>query len=68
MKLRRVDQRDLASATFEVHHRLLGAGIPILENLANLAEIPGHRCDFVALAPPIRGASGSPVRALALVS
>ena len=36
----RVDQRDLGSATFELHRRLLGAGIQIIENLANLAARP----------------------------
>lgn len=63
----KVDQRDLRSATFEAHHRLLGAGILIIENLARLGEIPVPRVDFVALAIPIRGASGSPIRAIALV-
>lgn len=63
----RVDQRDLAAATFEVHRRLLGAGIPIIENLANLDAIPSLRVDFLALALPIAGASASPVRALALL-
>lgn len=63
----KVDQRDLGSATFETHKRLLGAGIPIIENLANLDRIPAARVDFLALALPIRGASGSPIRALALL-
>lgn len=63
----KVDQRDLASSTFETHRRMLGAGIPIIENLARLAEIPVSRVDFLALALPIKGASGSPIRALALL-
>jgi arylformamidase len=63
----RVDQRDLAAATFETHKRLLGAGIPIIENLANLDRIPTVRVDFLALGLPIRGASASPIRALALL-
>lgn len=63
----KVDQRDLASATFDAHRRLLGAGILIIENLARLAEIPVPRVDFLALALPVRGASGSPIRALAML-
>lgn len=63
----RVDQRDLAAATFEAHHRLLGAGIPIIENLANLDRITVRRVELLALALPIQGAFGSPVRALALL-
>jgi kynurenine formamidase len=63
----KVDQHDLASATFDAHRRLLGAGILIIENLARLAEIPVSRVDFLALALPIRGASGSPIRALAML-
>ncbi len=63
----RVDQTDLASASFETHRRLLGAGIPIIENLANLDRIPRTRVDFLALALPLRGLSASPIRALALL-
>jgi kynurenine formamidase len=63
----KVDQHDLASATFDAHRRLLGAGILIIENLARLSEIPVHRVDFLALALPVRGASGSPIRALAIL-
>lgn len=63
----RVDQRDLGAASFEGHHRLLGAGIPIIENLANLDAIPVARVEFLALGLPIVGASGSPIRALALL-
>jgi arylformamidase len=62
-----VDQRDLGAATFEAHHRLLAAGIPIIENLANLDQVPASRFRFLALGLPIRGASGSPIRALALL-
>jgi len=63
----KVDQRDLSTSTFMGHHRLLGAGIPIIENLANLAAIPVPRVDFLALGLPFVGASGSPIRALALL-
>lgn len=63
----RVDQSDLAAASFDTHHRLLGAGIPIIENLANLDRIPVIRFELVALALPLRGLSASPIRALAIV-
>lgn len=53
--------------TNESHYRLLPAGIPIVENLAALEDIPGCRCTFLALPLPYVGASGSPVRAVALV-
>lgn len=63
----KVDQRDLASATFETHKRLLASGIPIIENLTNLDRIPVPRFELLALALPIQGASGSPIRALAVL-
>lgn len=63
----KVDQRDLSASSFMGHHRLLGAGIPIIENLANLAAIPVPRVDFLAFGLPFVGASGSPIRALALL-
>lgn len=63
----KVDQRDLGSSTFEAHHRLLAAGIPIIENLARLADLPVPRVDFIALGLPFVGSSGSPIRAIALL-
>jgi kynurenine formamidase len=63
----KVDQHDLRSSRFDAHRRLLGAGILIVENLARLAQIPVPRVDFLALAIPLRGASGSPIRAIALL-
>lgn len=63
----RVDQRELEKASFPTHKILLSAGVPIIENLANLHLISSTRCEFRALALPITGASGSPVRALALL-
>jgi kynurenine formamidase len=62
----RVDQRSLNDATFETHRLLLSAGVPIIENLAHLDRISTARFEFRALALPIKGASGSPVRALAI--
>jgi kynurenine formamidase len=63
----RVDQRDIFKATFPAHRLLLSAGVPIIENLAHLDHITNTRFEFRALALPIAGASGSPVRALAIL-
>ena len=52
--------------TNEAHHRLLGAGVFIIESLARLDEIAAARCVFLALGLPFSGCTGSPVRALAL--
>jgi kynurenine formamidase len=48
------------------HHALLGNEVYIVENLKNLGTLPPF-CLFVALPLKIRGGSGSPVRAVALV-
>jgi kynurenine formamidase len=55
------------SADFPAHVILLGAGIPILENLTNLDALP-PLCTFIALPLKIAGGSGSPVRPIALMS
>jgi kynurenine formamidase len=49
------------------HHLILGEGIPIVENLCNLAQLPDDR-GFVICALPIKlaGREGSPCRAVAL--
>lgn len=56
-----------ASTAFPVHQTLLAAGILVIENLANLDQLPAVST-LVALPLPFRGGSGSPVRAIALVS
>lgn len=48
------------------HHTLLGNEVYIVENLKNLDRLPPF-CLFVALPLKIRGGSGSPVRAVALL-
>lgn len=50
----------------EVHEALLGAGVVIVENLANLGECPDA---FTLYAFPLafKGLDGSPVRAVAMV-
>ena len=48
------------------HYALLGSEVYIIENLNNLDLLPPF-CRFLALPLKIRGGSGSPVRAIALV-
>lgn len=45
---------------------MLPNGIPLIEELANLESLPA-RCFFIALPLKIKGGSGSPLRAVALV-
>jgi kynurenine formamidase len=63
----RVDQRHLSEAAFPAHRLLLTAGIPIIENLTGLDRITKTRFQFCAFPLPITGASGAPVRALAIL-
>ena len=47
------------------HQGLLGAGIPVIEHLTNLASVPdGAR--LTALPAPVRGMASFPVRAIAV--
>ncbi len=48
------------------HHALLGNEVYVVENLKNLDRLPPF-CLFVAFPLKIKGGSGSPVRAVALV-
>ncbi|MEU3225912.1 cyclase family protein [Streptomyces sp. NPDC006976] len=48
----------------QVHRRLLGAGIPILENIQNLDQLEGPVGHLVALPLKIEGVEASPVRAV----
>ena len=52
---------------FPIHRRLLGAGIPILENLTNLNALRGHSFTLIALPLPL-SAEASPVRAAAILT
>ena len=58
---------DLADLRRPVHMLVLGHGIPIVENLINLERIPAGRFTFVGLPLRIRGATGSPIRAVAVL-
>jgi len=51
-----------------IHKTLLGAGIVLLECLANLHRIRGNECELIVLPPLFKGFSGSPCRAVALQS
>lgn len=53
-------------SSFPSHRILAESGILIVENLANLERIRSSSFDFVILPMKLKGASGSPVRALAL--
>lgn len=50
---------------YPVHKILLGAGIPIIENLAHLDRLPAGADFEVLAAPPRIAADGAPVRVLA---
>jgi kynurenine formamidase len=55
------------SPDFATHVILNGAGIPALENVANLDQLPATGAFVVALPMKIKGGSGAPVRIAALV-
>jgi len=58
---------DTGDGSRPVHSCLLGAGIPIVENLRGLDQLPSSGCRFTAVPLPIRGGSAVPVRAFASV-
>lgn len=50
------------STSFEAHHILLGTGIPVIENLCNMARLLNKRVKYYAFPLKITGATASPVR------
>lgn len=60
-----VDDRD--NPAQPVHVALLSAGIPIVENLANLTALPAGAFRFTAAPPMIERMSSFPVRAFAVL-
>lgn len=50
------------STSFEAHHILLSAGIPVIENLCNMARLLNRRVKYYAFPLKITGATASPVR------
>jgi len=55
------------SVDFEAHRILFEAGIPVFENLARLERLPPRGFRVVALPMKIRGGSGGPLRAIAIL-
>ncbi len=58
---------DIEDLDRPVHTTLLGAGIPVVEHLTNLAALPDDGFAFTALPPRIEGAGTFSVRAVASV-
>ena len=59
---------DVAGDTgYGAHHALLSAGVPVIENVANVARVGSSPFMLAAFPLRLRGASGSPVRLVALV-
>jgi kynurenine formamidase len=56
------------SESFQSHQILASQNIPIFENLANLDELPPLDFKVFALPMKIKGGSGAPLRAMALVT
>ena len=56
---------DLEDPARPVHSTLLGAGIPIVEHLCNLAPLPDRGFRFSAVPPKVAGVGTWPVRAFA---
>jgi kynurenine formamidase len=57
----------LADPARPAHTAILGAGIPLVEHLTGLGELPRDGWRFFAVPPRIRGMATFPVRAFALV-
>lgn len=59
---------DTADPERPVHTLLLGAGIPIVEHLARLGDLPDREFRVFAVPLPVRGLGSCPVRAFAITS
>jgi kynurenine formamidase len=57
---------DMTDPARPAHTILLAAGIPIVEHLCALDQVPDGRFRFFAVPPAIRGGTSFPVRAFAL--
>ncbi len=55
------------SREFRSHRALFAANVPAFENLANLEQLPARGFRVVALPMKIRGGSGGPLRAIAIL-
>jgi kynurenine formamidase len=59
---------DIGDRTRPVHSTLLGAGIPIVEHLRGLAQLPAEGFRFSAVPPKVAGVGTWPVRAYAVTA
>ncbi len=57
---------DTADLTRPAHSILLGAGIPIVEHMCRLEQLPESSFKFFAIPPKIKGMGTFPVRAFAI--
>ena len=55
------------SSLFEAHQILFSDNIPVFENVANLDSLPVYGFSVVALPMKIKGASGGPLRIVAIL-
>jgi len=62
-----LDMPSVDRARYPAHKILLGAGVPIVENLTNLDAIGADLFQLVVLPLKLAGRDGSPVRAVAFV-
>jgi kynurenine formamidase len=58
---------DIADGTRPVHTILLGAGIPIVEHMCNLEQLPQDSFRFFAVPVKVKGMGTFPVRAFAIL-
>lgn len=58
---------DTRTRTRPIHTTLLGADIPIVEHMTNLASLPDGPFRFAAVPPKVKGMGTFPVRAFALL-
>jgi len=58
---------DAADGTRPAHSLLLAAGVPIVEHLCRLGEVPDQGFRFFAVPPRVCGMGSFPVRAFALI-
>lgn len=58
---------DVADGARPAHTLLLAAGIPIVEHLCRLGDVPGTGFRFYAVPPRVKGIGSFPVRAFAAV-
>ncbi|MGV9330426.1 cyclase family protein [Nocardia sp. NPDC003726] len=62
-----LDADDTSLPTRPCHHTLLGAGIPIIEQMTNLDALPGTGARLVALPAPVHGMGSFPLRVVAWI-